>query len=858
MGAVAEAVVDVVSDVVETVGDAVSDVGREVGRAAENVVREVGQAAETVGREVGKAAEDVGKAIETVGQTIAENPITAIAIVAVAVAAPYALPAATAALGTTAGAIAVGAASGAIVGAAGAIDRGSSILEPALKGALIGGATAGLAPGLTEGLSAIGVPSSIATTVGSGLAGAAGGAGMAAMSGGDVGLAALSGGLGSAVGAGTQIGTGSRLAGTLAGTATAGLSAGLGGRETAARTILAGLQGVIASTISQQLQPKLQQTNQKFSSAQDSIRSQYNSTNAEYNRLYAEANSLQGQLEQTRQRLLAIQSMQNPTQQDVDEFDGLYAKYQNQQKQIDNYNSRLTSLAGQANNLTSQYASLDGAYQNEISSLENQAKQQYAALERQAGLLPGELAKEDPITQALVKEYLSAQAGGLPKSLGQFASAQGTTDVPMITLAGQTIDDGDAITVDDPLYKGNKLNLQQAMMRGEALDNMYKEALQQNNATKLELLDQARFENAKIVTTLWNTVVGQGDSGQYAALLGTPSAGGQVAGGSLSMSSGIMNVDLPFVPIAYVYNKSNPEQVSVMADNGVTYSLVNVDGRNLLQDNTTNQFVVELTKNQVNDIRNESKASVEQAQQKEKEAELKPSQTTGGGGGGGGGGGNEGSEGTQGKNILDDIIRIESQISAAGSAPIGTYTSPDISAARDSGRVLGTSQSVQTGTSRPGGGGGLGDLFAQGFGTTEFGRGEGVGAGQGAGTGTGSGGGRGSGTGKGIGSGEGDGSGTGSGTGRGSGKGSGTGSGEGAGAGGLASMMIGGISPGGVGQRGGGVLYPAVGTSALAQALNIVPDLGGGGGDVDPSRSLNKKKLVWNIESLKLKDALGA
>lgn len=74
-------------------------------------------------------------------------------------------------------------------------------------------------------------------------------------------------------------------------------------------------------------------------------------------------------------------------------------------------------------------------------------------------------------------------------------------------------------------------------------------------------------------------------------------------------------------------------------------------------------------------------------------------------------------------------------------------------------------------------------------------------------------------------------------------------------------MMIGGVAPGGVGQRGaggGGVLYPAVGISALAQALNIVPDLGGGGGDVDPSRSLNKKKPVWNIESLKLKDALGA
>lgn len=818
MGAVAEAVGNAVSGAVEAVGDAVSDIGREVGKAAE-----------TVGREVGKAA-------EVVGQTIAENPVTAITIVAVAVAAPYALPAATAALGATAGTIAVGAASGAIVGAASGIDRGGSILEPALKGALVGGLTAGLAPGLTEGLSAIGVPSSIATTVGSGLAGAAGGAGMAAMSGGDVGLAALSGGLGSAVGAGTQLGTGSRLAGTLAGTTTAGLVGGLEGREAAGRAILAGLQGVIASTINQQFAPKLDATQKKYSSLQESTRNQFNAARDEYDSVYAEANALQENQEQTRQRLLAIQQMTDPTDADVAEFDSLYAKFQNQQTKIADYNNRLSNIAANVKNLQNQYASLSPAYDSEVEAIQSEAKQQYAGLQKQAGLLADLAADEDPVTQALVKEYLSAQAGGLPKGIAQYASSRGTTDVPLggtnVTVYGT--EDMDAVTVDDPLYGGNKLNLQQAMLRGEALDAMYKEALQQNNATKLQLLDQARFENSKVITTLWNTVVGQGDTGQYAAMLGTPSAGGQTAGGSLPMSSGIMSVDLPFVPIAYVYNKAKPQEVSVMADNGITYSLVNVDGRNLLQDNTTQQYVVELTTPQVESIRSESKNSIEQAQAKEKEAQLKPSKTTGGGGGEAGA---PGAETEKTSNILDDIVRIESQISASRSSPISSYSSPDIEATRSTGRVLGTSQAVGVGESamEPGGGNVLGDVFTRGFGTTTLGLGTGETRG-----------------------GEESGRGAGTGGGKGTGKGTGTGSGEGEGAGGLASMMIGGVAPGGVGQRGAGVLYPAVGTSALAQALNIVPNLGGGGGDVDPSRSLNKKKPVWNIESLKLKDALGA
>lgn len=57
-----------------------------------------------------------------------------------------------------------------------------------------------------------------------------------------------------------------------------------------------------------------------------------------------------------------------------------------------------------------------------------------------------------------------------------------------------------------------------------------------------------------------------------------------------------------------------------------------------------------------------------------------------------------------------------------------------------------------------------------------------------------------------------------------------------------------------------GLFYPGAGSQALAQALQVVPTLatGGGGGDVDPSRTGGKKKNVWNVASLKLKDALGA
>ena len=52
--------------------------------------------------------------------------------------------------------------------------------------------------------------------------------------------------------------------------------------------------------------------------------------------------------------------------------------------------------------------------------------------------------------------------------------------------------------------------------------------------------------------------------------------------------------------------------------------------------------------------------------------------------------------------------------------------------------------------------------------------------------------------------------------------------------------------------------YPTAGSQALAQALNVIPGVAGGGGDVDPSRTGGKKKNVWNAASLKLKDALGA
>ena len=52
--------------------------------------------------------------------------------------------------------------------------------------------------------------------------------------------------------------------------------------------------------------------------------------------------------------------------------------------------------------------------------------------------------------------------------------------------------------------------------------------------------------------------------------------------------------------------------------------------------------------------------------------------------------------------------------------------------------------------------------------------------------------------------------------------------------------------------------YPTAGSQALAQALNVIPGVAGGGGDVDPSRTGGKKKNVWNVASLKLKDALGA
>ena len=64
----------------------------------------------------------------------------------------------------------------------------------------------------------------------------------------------------------------------------------------------------------------------------------------------------------------------------------------------------------------------------------------------------------------------------------------------------------------------------------------------------------------------------------------------------------------------------------------------------------------------------------------------------------------------------------------------------------------------------------------------------------------------------------------------------------------------------GSGGGGGQVLAPAVstGSSALAQALRTSPASAVGGGGVDPSSSEGPQENVWNVSSLKLKDALGA
>ena len=73
---------------------------------------------------------------------------------------------------------------------------------------------------------------------------------------------------------------------------------------------------------------------------------------------------------------------------------------------------------------------------------------------------------------------------------------------------------------------------------------------------------------------------------------------------------------------------------------------------------------------------------------------------------------------------------------------------------------------------------------------------------------------------------------------------------------------------GGTGTTGGGgggggvdqVLFPQIGTGtgALAQALRSTPTGAIGGGGVEPSSGEGKQENVWNVASLKLKDALGA
>jgi hypothetical protein len=307
----------------------------------------------------------------------------------------------------------------------------------------------------------------------------------------------------------------------------------------------------------------------------------------------------------------------------------------------------------------------------------------------------------------------------------------------------------------------------------------------------------------------------------------------------------VLNLGIPFTPIAYVYNSNNPNDVTLLDESGKTYSIVTVDGRQMLQDNSTKVYLKQFTTEQVDNLRKEQQEYVKTAQQKEtqpKDIETTPKQATQNAGGGGESG-FAGEEKPKGSNAFEDILRLEYQISQERDRPISIVGPSGSERLSDTGQYLGATAPVSSGQPLAKGidtGGSLaGDIFTQGFGTTEFG------------TGTGK-------TGVGEESGKGKGTGGGKGTGEGTGEGSGTGEGTG----GLSSLYVSGVGRGasgtGIGTGAGGVLYPSVGTAALAQALNIVPNLGGGGGDVDPSRSLNKKQPVWNVESLKLKDALGA
>lgn len=233
MGAVAQAVVQPVVKAVEQVGQAVASAANEVGKAVEKV-----------GQEVGNAAEAVGKGVETVATTIAENPATAIAIVAVAVAAPYALPAATAALGTTMGTIAVGAASGAVVGGISTIDTKGSVLESAGLGAATGALGGAVAPAVSGALTpALG--QTAANIAGGAIGGATTGALTSAVTGGDIGTGALAGGVGGGVGTGAGIAAGGGALGQVVGGLAGGASGALAAGKSGSAALISGITGAV-------------------------------------------------------------------------------------------------------------------------------------------------------------------------------------------------------------------------------------------------------------------------------------------------------------------------------------------------------------------------------------------------------------------------------------------------------------------------------------------------------------------------------------------------------------------------------------------------------------------------------------
>lgn len=157
MAAVIEAVVDVVEDVAEAVGDVV---------------------------------EDVVDVVENVVEVVAENP----EILVIAIAAPYAVSAVGTALGASAATIS--AVTAPITAAAITASQGGDI-EDIGKAALTAYIVPTVARGAAAAASQAGLQSSLANAVG----GAAGGATGAAISGGDVGKAALASAIGSGAGA---------------------------------------------------------------------------------------------------------------------------------------------------------------------------------------------------------------------------------------------------------------------------------------------------------------------------------------------------------------------------------------------------------------------------------------------------------------------------------------------------------------------------------------------------------------------------------------------------------------------------------------------------------------------------------